>query len=229
MRFLLERISYYWHWIPSHLIRLGPSHGIAVLFDNISQEVCFLGRKFFSPPGQSLSSEGVGCSGGSVWLEHGKREKRKKRRWCLRNKLRRKRSFMIKLIVSTYLHLRRIIFPTLFIASNSPPKKKRNGKKERKEKNRLTSQTPSSPPKTPTHLRLQHHVLVSNSLLHRPKRHQRPPPLHRTRPTRAIHNFLGGHIRSHRQHRLPSPLRPTLGSLWTQNRPLVRSGTLGIE
>lgn len=80
--YVLKRISYYWHWIRFHLIRFGPSHGIAVLFDNISQEVCFLGRKFFSPPGQSLSSKGVGCSGGGVWLEQGKREEKKEDGVC---------------------------------------------------------------------------------------------------------------------------------------------------
>lgn len=102
---------------------------------------CVLGDIF--SPGLSLSSEGVGCSGGSVWLEQGKREENK-RRWCLQNKLRRKRSFMIKLIVSTYLYLRRIIFSNIVHSlpvHHQRKKEMAKRQKERKGKNRLTSQT----------------------------------------------------------------------------------------
>lgn len=70
VRFLLERIAYYWHWIRFQVDLTGLR-----CYSTISHKKCVLGDIF--SPGLSLSGEGVGCSGGSVWLERGKREEKK--------------------------------------------------------------------------------------------------------------------------------------------------------
>lgn len=109
---------------------------------------CVLGDIFSR--GLPLSSEGVGCSGGGVWLEQGKREKRKKRK-MVSAKQAAAEAQLHDQTNSEYLPLpsEDHFFQYFSFPPNSPPKKEEMEKKKEKEtrKNRLTSQTPfqSSP------------------------------------------------------------------------------------